>query len=356
MDNLTQDILNRINGASPARMPWYEQGGNYYQPVYRGNAEGEAGQGQGGNLEQVIGYDPGRTAVGDQYSMYDPTGKYSGQGQFKKVKDGDLMAMGLLSAVTMGTMLPGINAAGAFQPAMYGPLASAVGPGAALGAEAAAPGVFNAALDSQLANASINAAGGNALAGYSSTMGLPTASPLASGALEAVTPGVFNAAADSQLANLAINEAGGNALTGYLTNPYGLPTMSPVGSSLLDSLANGAKNLLGPLASKTGAGLATTALGGLLGSKGEQAEGTKTSKLDPRMDPYVYGDNGVLAQANKIMQNQLAQGGLNDLQRMGLQTQQNWLQSPEYSQGFTHLKNLGLDLLGRGVASNPFNR
>jgi hypothetical protein len=181
-------------------------------------------------------------------------------------------------------------------------------------------------------------------------------------ALSTLAPEVapaFNAAADSQLANLAINEAGGNALSGYLTNPYGLPTMSPVGSSLLDTLANGAKNLLGPLASKTGAGLAATALGGLLGAKGEQKAETETKKLDPRMDQYIYGADGkggLLGDVNKLYQQQLASGGMNDLQRLGLQTQQNWLRSPEYSQGFTSMRNIGQGLLGRGVAPNPFNR
>lgn len=355
MNNLAQGLLGRINAPALNRPQWIEEGGQYYQPVWGSNASGEAGQGQEGGLQQIVSYDPNKTAVGDAYNMYDPTGQYTGQGQFKKVKDGDLMAMGLLAAVSMGTLLPGVTAAGAYTPAMYGPLAGAVGPGAALGAEAAAPGIFNAALDSQLANASINAAGGNALAGYSSTMGLPTASPLATGALEAATPGLFNAAADSQLANLAIQEAGGNALAGY-SSMYGLPTTSPIAPGFLDTLANGAKSLLGPLASKTGMGLATTALGGLLGSKGEQAEGTKTTKLDPRLDALVYGDGGVLTQANKYMKQQLASDGINDLQRLGMQRTQDWLTSPAYSQGFQRMQNLGMGLLDRGIAPNPFNK
>jgi hypothetical protein len=355
MTNLTPQQLALIQG----RKPW-EAGttidGMFYQPHYSSGPEGEAGHGQGGQLLDIIGYDPNKTDVGQQYSMYGGGGDYQSQGAFKAVKDGDLMGMGLLAAISMGTLLPGITATGAYTPAMYGPLAGTAGAGAGnvgagLGAaESVGGGAFNAALDSQLANLSLAdpLAGYTSMAGTSGITGIPGLGTAASG----VGGSAFNAAMDSQLANLSLADplAGYTSMAGT-TGITGIP-----GPGLLDTLANGAKSLLGPLASKTGAALGATALGGLLGSKGQQEEMTKTSKIDPRLDPYIYGDQGVLKQANDLKNQQLAQGGLNDLQRQGMQMTQNWLTSPEYSQGYTQMQNLGMGLLGRGVAPNPFGR
>lgn len=319
--DLTQDILSRVLGmGNLPYSPTYSNGGTTYQAVYRNNAQGEAGQGQEGGLDQIIGYDPNNTAVGQSYNMYDPGGKFTGQGQFKKVKDGDLLATGLLSAALMHWGLPMLQGAG--------------GAAGAAGA-AAAPGELGASL------ASIEGAGGLA-----PTLGAEAAGGIGSFA----APGLDVAAG---LAGTAPEFAGMSGFAGLgSAGGFGgaslLPAMAAgapaAGNSLLESLG-GAKGLLGAGA---------TVAGGLLGAKGQQSDQSATKKLDSRMDPYVYGENGVLAQANKLMQQQLAQGGLNDLQRMGLQTQQNWLQSPEYSQGFNQMKNLGLGLLSRGVASNPF--
>jgi hypothetical protein len=320
MNNLTPEQLAQIRSMGAGQYGT-NIGGTFYQPHYSSNAQGEAGMGQGGELLDIYGYDPTKTDVGQQYSMYSGGGDYTGQGQFKKVKDGDLLAGGLLAAISMGTLLPGAMA------------------GSAVAGDAFLPGAL--------------ASTGGASVPFGSVIpGLEAfAAPLGTGSAAA-----FNAAMDSQLANAAIDAAGGSALSGYqgLQSMLGLPTMSPIAPGLLDSLANGAKSLLGPLASKTGMGLATTALGGLLGSKGQEEEMTKTSKIDPRLDPYIYGDQGILKQVNDLKNQQLSQGGLNDLQRQGMQMTQNWLTSPEHSQGYSQMQNLGMGLLGKGIAGNPF--
>ncbi len=103
--------------------------------------------------------------------------------------------------------------------------------------------------------------------------------------------------------------------------------------------------------------LGVTVLGGLLGGSGNQASTTQSNKMDPRLDRYVYGpdsESGLLGSAFQLMQQQMGQGGLNDLQRQGLEMQRQYLMSPQYSAGMNRLQNLGMGLLGAGVAGNPF--
>ncbi len=103
--------------------------------------------------------------------------------------------------------------------------------------------------------------------------------------------------------------------------------------------------------------LGVMALGGLLGGGGSGEKQTTERKLDPRLDRYVYGPDsksGLLGGAFGLLQQQAGQGGLNDLQRQGLEMQRQYLMSPQYSQGFNRLQNLGLGLLSAGVAGNPF--
>lgn len=100
-----------------------------------------------------------------------------------------------------------------------------------------------------------------------------------------------------------------------------------------------------------------TLAGGLLGAGGGGEKQTAERKMDPRLDRYVYGpdnESGLLGGAFGLLQQQAAQGGLNDLQRQGLEMQRQFLMSPEYSQGYNQMRSLGQGLLGAGVAGNPF--
>ncbi len=106
---------------------------------------------------------------------------------------------------------------------------------------------------------------------------------------------------------------------------------------------------------------AVTLGSGLLGASSSKEGTTTTSerKLDPRMDRYVYGadgNSGLLGSAFDLTQQQLKTGGLNDLQRQGLDMQRQYLMSPQYQQGFSGMMGLGQQLMGGGVAGNPFNR
>jgi hypothetical protein len=101
--------------------------------------------------------------------------------------------------------------------------------------------------------------------------------------------------------------------------------------------------------------LATGLLGVNASKKG--TETTQQEKMDPRMDRYVYGsdgNSGLLGSAFGLMQNQMATGGLNDMQRQGMDMQRQFLMSPQYQQGYGNMMGLGQGLMSAGIAGNPF--
>jgi len=98
-------------------------------------------------------------------------------------------------------------------------------------------------------------------------------------------------------------------------------------------------------------------VGGLMGGKGSGSSATQKQELDPRMQSLLYGKDGgkgLLGSANDLFQQQSANGGLNQYQRAGLEGQRQFLTSDGYSQGYDAMRDLGMGLLGGGVASNPF--
>lgn len=99
-----------------------------------------------------------------------------------------------------------------------------------------------------------------------------------------------------------------------------------------------------------------TVLGGLLGGSGADNKQT-SNQIDPRLAKYIYGENGnagLLGDVQKLYQQQMGQGGLNDMQRAGLESQRQVLTSPQFSQGYDAMRSMGLGLMGAGVAQNPF--
>jgi hypothetical protein len=105
--------------------------------------------------------------------------------------------------------------------------------------------------------------------------------------------------------------------------------------------------------------VAVTVGAGLLGRESSKS-GTQTTqqeKMDPRMDRYVYGpdgQSGLLGSAFGLAQKQLETGGLNDMQRQGMDMQRQFLMSPQYQQGYGNMMGLGQNLMGAGIAGNPF--
>jgi hypothetical protein len=92
-------------------------------------------------------------------------------------------------------------------------------------------------------------------------------------------------------------------------------------------------------------------LAGLDSTKDQKS--TQQVKMDPRMDAMVYGQGGLLPQAQQWFQgaqNSPAMGLMNQ----GAQMQAQHYGSPQYAQQFGQLRDAGMGLLGRPMAGNPF--
>ena len=79
------------------------------------------------------------------------------------------------------------------------------------------------------------------------------------------------------------------------------------------------------------------------------------NKLDPRMEALLYGDGqntGLLSRANTLSQ----QPAINSRMREGMDAQYNYLKSPMYQSIFNQILGSGQNLMGRGVAGNPFTQ
>lgn len=100
-------------------------------------------------------------------------------------------------------------------------------------------------------------------------------------------------------------------------------------------------------------------IGGLLGSGstgGSTGSQTQTKTTDPRLDRYLYGEDGkggLLGDASALYQGN--KSGLNQQMIDGLNRQYQIYSDPNTSAGYTKIANAGLGVLGGGVASNPFS-
>lgn len=100
-------------------------------------------------------------------------------------------------------------------------------------------------------------------------------------------------------------------------------------------------------------------IGALAGGSSGGGGATQSTTLDPRMANFVYGadgKSGLLGDAQSIYSQQMKNGGLNNMQRQGMDMQYQYLTSPQYMQGAQSLYDTGAGLLSGGVAGNPFNR
>ena len=99
--------------------------------------------------------------------------------------------------------------------------------------------------------------------------------------------------------------------------------------------------------------LAGPVIGGLLGGSGSKSqETTKTNQIDPRLEPYIYGANGSLPAAQDWFSKN--KSGMNGQMQQGLNNQAS--QYAASKPGFDTMQNLGLGLMGGGVAGNPFSQ
>ena len=220
---------------------------------------------------------------------------------------------GSLSAV------PGLGAAGAG--------------GAGLGGSALADAALNASLESGSflgASGGATTAGGGGLAGLGSLGEIALTNPeLLMGATPALGGGFGGVEAGSWLDILK----------------DGIGAVKDGVGSVADAVGGG-KNLAGIVGAVAGAADA-----------GKSDTVTSQSKMDPRMDAYVYGTgtgdpNSLLGAAQQwLKQNQ---SGMNADMTAGADMLRNLYTSPQYTQGYEQMRGLGQGLLNTQPAANPF--
>lgn len=104
-------------------------------------------------------------------------------------------------------------------------------------------------------------------------------------------------------------------------------------------------------------GAGASIIGGLLGSKKGATDQTtsNTKSMDPTVRKWYFGEDGnggLLGDLNKWYSEN--KSGLNPDMIAGLDHMRSVYQSPLATQGYERMGNAGFDLMGRGVASNPF--
>lgn len=135
-----------------------------------------------------------------------------------------------------------------------------------------------------------------------------------------------------------------------------LAANNPVTSTLSDLLH---PNSLKEFAQNPLVQVGGTLLGGIAGAKSAGAEqvASRESKMDPRMEQYVYGSgygdpNSLLGAAQALWRQN--PNGINPLMQQGLDMATSALTNPAYSQSYTNMRDLGNSLMSGGVAGNPF--
>lgn len=156
--------------------------------------------------------------------------------------------------------------------------------------------------------------------------------------------------------------AGGAEFYGSLAGAGGADAVASAGggSGLLNSVTSGLKTLAPTTGLLSGASsladIAKVVLpiaGAVAGSQPTTSTSTNQSKLDPRMDPYIYGPDGVLPAAQDWYK--ANKTGLNDQMRQGLATQTAVLNDPATMAGYKQMQGLGSGLLSLPIAGNPFS-
>ena len=345
---------------SPASGPQFDAAGQYFgqgpdQAGYSGTFQDPATglymspryetryNPQTGDVESVQAgwYAANGQNVGDMMNAYDMNGNADAANNVAIADTSDT----LLDKLIKGGILAGAGMG-------LGQLAGIGGQVAGAG-DAFMPGALDATTGAVIGDATMPGALGSFGANPAMT---GVSGPLALGGLGGGTSALSSGTAGTSGAGAAGTGTGSAAGTAAATGAAatGGGALGPAATAI--GAAGKNPNVLGTIGSALGinGGTAATILGGLLGGQSNDESKTTANKLDPQMQAYLYGSGGLLPAINNTLQTQLANGGLNALQRQGLTAQQNYLQSPEYAQQFAGLRNYGQGLLASGVAANPF--
>ena len=95
-------------------------------------------------------------------------------------------------------------------------------------------------------------------------------------------------------------------------------------------------------------------IGGIMGGKKGATDQVQSNQksMDPRVDKLYFGEGGLLSNLNKWYGEN--KSGINPDMQAGLDQMRNVYKSPLATQGYERMAQSGYDLMGRGVAENPF--
>ena len=264
---MTQEQINQMIAGLQGTEQLSQMGGMYRDPTTGYGIH--ANYGAGGYDPAIGDYSPGApteywvSAPGATRAASSPFDRYSTEGQYIGTGNYAPATNIKKQLLKYGLLLAGTAAAG-------GAFGNLMGGGATTGAaNPAATGGFNAAVDSQLANAAL---GSEALAGYTGAAG--------------VTPSLGGAAGGVAGASGA---GGGGGLL----------------SSILPPNLSGLAGVVGP------------AIGGLLGSKPQETSQTSTRSIDPRFENAIFGQGGLLGMVQNNLTAKRPQSALSNITPRG---------------------------------------
>ena len=284
------------------------------------------------NIQGLTGYT--RRNPDGTYNTYDPQGnlRAANQGEHSFLSDigpglallgGGALGMNALAGAFGGGAAA--SGAGSALPEALGELGGYVAP--ATNAIEAAGGLVGLGGTADLTAAEIAAMNGGALGNTISSAG-QTGNTLANATGNAGAT-IGSAAPETGLLS-GPGVAGGATIAG---------TAPAVGGGLLSTLAgSGAGSLIAPL------------LGAALGSQPTTTSNEQQKKIDPRMDPYIYGDSGVLAKGKALYDANPT--GITPQMQKGYDALTAIYSNPLNQQGYQGMQAQGQGLLGGPIAGN----
>jgi hypothetical protein len=299
MANLSKEDIARIYGGQQVGPNEYydPQSGRTY--TFR-NGPGKSSGGGGEAFAESMTYEPQEILATDWApGRFKDNAEMNGQSMDRYSMGGDYLGSETITGLTDRNQFMDIAKVLAAPVAMYGLQAAGLLGGAnpVLGAEAGLTG------------------GG----GTSSLMG-------GAGA-DAIGTGTFNAAMDSQLANAAMG-----------AEAFATPAMTSAAMLNTPTIAGASAGMSGLIPSlDTALKVGGTVAGAVAGSKGVESESSTKRQTDPRVDPYLFGDDqtpGLL----KLTQQQLARDT-----------------SPQAQALWESMKSKGMGLMNQPMAPNGFN-
>lgn len=287
-----QQMMNPSSGSGwtpEMGLGYAQEGGMNYQPIMNGGA-----------MEGVLSYDPNKTQPGDKFSVYDGSGQFINESQFKDTSGFDpLLGMFLASVLGMGAFLPGGFASGSAAGGAGGAALEAA-PGFTPGAALEGAGVSGTGLNLGGGGLGMTGSAGPGLSFSGPTIGMSAASPGASAIGGGLGLSEFAAGTGSLLGPIA-SGVGSAASTAVLTNAA---TEAAKGGLLSQALKYGL-----PIA------------GALAGSQGSDQSSTTTRDIPDWLKAHYLGENGLLPRAQGLLSQSMspeAQARTNSVMQAGL--------------------------------------